>query len=437
MDSGTILWSQPFLGIWVDHERSIQPPRLEYEDGVAVLNHLGRALEVWHMGAGNLRRGEFGLLGILTFSCEICGFHLSAGTLCVVLSIGDIYTWDLWPHHLLRSFRQIQIPEDVAGSLYYDSQFLVFSTRQRGIQFYDTQSGESLGILKPGAEVSRYHVLLPDSALAVLQDRPTDVSSPPDEPRDDRLVPLTIMAGPLPGDNASVTATYVADEWETCTLDGKLFVGLSTLGSLYICPDWRQALQGQHQHSAMVQCDKGNSTFEFDKSQFRLSVKNHRIMFDVCQWMYIVALDSEDRVQRPSTRSTASASRFRPSYAYPTCAPSFVADPVIDFALFDDCVMSTCSVGTLPSRPAHPSPTAGDQQADGEANDPANISFEEESQEQVNCSCSEVYGYEPGHERRCASKMLRILSFAPQDVTPHPPSLEAASSSSCEKMAIA
>ncbi|KAK1081604.1 tRNA pseudouridine synthase 1 [Friedmanniomyces endolithicus] len=98
MDSGTILWSQPFLGIGVDHERYIQIPRLEYEDGVAVLNRLGRALEVWHTGVGNLRRGEFGLSSILTFEYKICRFHLSAGTLCVVLSIGDLCTWDLWPH---------------------------------------------------------------------------------------------------------------------------------------------------------------------------------------------------------------------------------------------------------------------------------------------------------------------------------------------------
>ncbi|KAK1063520.1 tRNA pseudouridine synthase 1 [Friedmanniomyces endolithicus] len=431
MDSGTILWSQPFLGIWVDQEPYIQTPRLEYEDGVAVLNRLGRALEVWHTGVGNLRRGEFGLSRILTFEFEICRFHLSAVTLGLVNSIGDTCTWDLWPH-LLRSIRPIQFPGGVISSLYGDSQVLVFSTGRRGIQFYDTQSGESLGILKPGAEVSRYHILLPDSALAVLQDRQTDFSSPPDEPRDDRLVPLTVMAGPLPGDNDSVTATFEGEEWETCTLDGKLFVGLSSAGSLYICPDWRQALQGQDQHSAMVQCDMGNSTFESDKSLFGLSVKNHRIMFDICQWMYIVALDSEDRVQRPSTPSTASPSRFRPSYAYPMCAPSFVADPVSDFALFDDCVMSTCS--TLPSRPAHPNPTVhvGDQ-ADGEANDPADGSLDEEAQEQVDCYWSDVYGYEPGYEHRSATKMLRILSFAPQDVTPHP-SLEGASSSSSAKV---
>ncbi|KAK1081605.1 tRNA pseudouridine synthase 1 [Friedmanniomyces endolithicus] len=300
---------------------------------------------------------------------------------------------------------------------------------RRGIQFYDTQSSESLGILKPGAEVSQYHILLPDSALAVLQDRPTDFSSPPDEPRDDRLVPLTVMDGPLPGDNDSATAIFEGEEWVTCTLDGNLFVGLSSAGSLYICPDWRQALQGQDQHSAMVKCDMGNSTFEPEKSLFGLSVKNHRIMFDVCQWMYVVALDSEDRVQRPSTPFTASALRFRPSYAYPMCAPSFVADPVSEFALFDDCVMSTCSVGTLPSRPARPNPTVGDQ-ADGEANDPADVGFEEEAQEQVDNYWSEVYGYEPGYEYRSATKMLRILSFAPQIVPPHLPLEEAPSSSS-------
>jgi len=311
---------------------------LEYEDGVAVFARDDNVLEVWQTDAGVLRRGEFRRWAVLTHEEEVWYARLFGGVLRCVLSTGESLVYDL-RRQAPRLTQRIQIAERDITYMCQDAQVVVFSMGPLGLYIDDQQSGELLGILKPGPEVSRYHILWPHHNRVPCQ-KYAMVSSPARR-RHHRLVPITVAAGPLPRDSPATASSLEQDIWGACALDGNLLVCLSTTGCVYICPDWRQALQGQHQHGAVIECQYGSYKFDF---QTLLSVKNHRILFVNDDWIYVVALDDDDRVQRPITQSEDPSSRIWPSYACLTNEWVGNGDPTSCIALFNDCIMSTCAI---------------------------------------------------------------------------------------------
>ncbi|TKA75597.1 hypothetical protein B0A55_06347 [Friedmanniomyces simplex] len=396
MDSGKLLWRLPST-LQRDQD-SVRPyAHLEYEDGMAVFDREGNALEVWQTGLDGLRRGEFKRLAVLPHERQTRGFQLSGGTLCVASTEGEGLVYDM-RQQPPRLTRRMVIAEDAVGHLYQDAGVVMYSMGERGYHFYDKHSGDSLGILKPGPAVSRYHIPHPDRAPEIAQHGSTARPFAPSMPRQAGLVPLTVKNGPLMRDRGSMEAPLAEDEWGAGALDGKLMVGFSRAGRVYICPDWRQALQheGHYEHSAVIECEYGNTDFDLGGW---LSVRNHRVMFEVRDFIYIVALDDEDNVQRLGT-----GSKIRPSYAYPSYSASQLAEPVSFMALFDDCVMSTH--GTLGWRIQDSNITAGDNDSDPDEENAA----------------------EEGPARIFPTKMIRTLSFAPQAEPPRAALWEASSS---------
>ncbi|KAK0924753.1 tRNA pseudouridine synthase 1 [Friedmanniomyces endolithicus] len=417
MESGTLLWSLP--STLVSNVDSEQPcGLLEYEDGVAVFARDDNVLEVWQTDAGVLRRGEFRRWAVLKHEEEIWDAHIFGGVLRCVLSTGESLVYDL-RRQAPKLTQRIQIAERDITYMCQDAKVVVYSMGRLGLYVHDQQSGELLGILKPSPEVSRYHILRPCHIRVRYQ----------------KLVPITVAAGPLPRYSHAVATTLEEDVWGACALDGNLMVCLSTTGFVYICPDWRQAVEGQHQHSAVIECQDGSYRFDF---QSLLSVKNHRIAFVNQDWIYVVALDDEDRVQRPFAQSKDPSSRIWPSYAY--LANEWVGngDPTSCIALFNDCIMSTCAVDTPRPTPVH-SNTAAGEEADDEIEDEVDDEVDDQTDDEVNDAADETTDNgsddEDEDDGTYETRILRILSFAPQAEETHRPLGEAPTLSSDEMTA--
>jgi len=159
MESATLLWSLP--STLVSNVDSEQPcGLLEYEDGVAVFARDDNVLEVWQTDAGVLRRGEFRRWAVLPHEEEIWDAHLFGGVLRCVLSTGESLVYDL-RRQAPKLTQRIQIAERDITYMCQDAKVVVYSMGRLGLYVHDQQSGELLGILKPGPEVSRYHILRP------------------------------------------------------------------------------------------------------------------------------------------------------------------------------------------------------------------------------------------------------------------------------------
>ncbi|TKA30523.1 hypothetical protein B0A54_15817 [Friedmanniomyces endolithicus] len=159
MKSGTLLWS--LTSTLVSNVDSEQPcGLLEYEDSVAVFARDDNVLEVWQTDAGVLRRGEFRRWAVLTHEEEIWDAHIFGGVLRCVLSTGESLVYDL-RRQAPKLTQRIQIAERDITYMYQDAKVVVYSMGRLGLYVHDQQSGELLGILKPGPEVSRYHILRP------------------------------------------------------------------------------------------------------------------------------------------------------------------------------------------------------------------------------------------------------------------------------------
>ncbi|KAK0255943.1 tRNA pseudouridine synthase 1 [Friedmanniomyces endolithicus] len=369
MKSGTLLWS--LTSTLVSNVDSEQPcGLLEYEDSVAVFARDDNVLEVWQTDAGVLRRGEFRRWAVLTHEEEIWDAHIFGGVLRCVLSTGESLVYDL-RRQAPKLTQRIQIAERDITYMYQDAKVVVYSMGRLGLYVHDQQSGELLGILKPGPEVSRYHIL-----------RPCDIRV-----RYQKLVPITVAAGPLPRYSHAVATTLEEDVWGACALDGNLMVCLSTTGFVYICPDWRQAVEGQHQHSAIIECQDGS---------------------------------------------------YRPSYAY--LANEWVGngDPTSCIAMFNDCIMSTCAVD-LPGPPRVHSNTAAGEEADDDIEDEVDDEADDQTDDEVNDAADETTDNgsddEDEDDGTYETRVLRILSFAPPAAKTHRPLREAPTLSSDEMTA--
>lgn len=88
MDTGDLLWSLGRHQVWPF-------VHLEYQNGTAVWDRFGNALEVWETGLPGCEKGEFKNIALLHHQTETRGFQLSYDTLCVVSTQGEGFVYDI------------------------------------------------------------------------------------------------------------------------------------------------------------------------------------------------------------------------------------------------------------------------------------------------------------------------------------------------------
>ncbi|PLN80203.1 hypothetical protein BDW42DRAFT_171410 [Aspergillus taichungensis] len=328
MDTGRVIWRLPSTLDTVDGEDGVRPyAHLEYQDGMVVFDREGDAVEVWQAGLEGAQHGEFRRIAVLNHDCQTRGFQLSFWTLCVVSSEGQGFVYDMTQRPpKLRTHLQIQ--DGGIGHLDQSADVVIYSMGPRGFHAHDKTTGEFLGALHPSECTDMYHIRPPPAESSTATSRPFL----PGSKRKDSLLPVTVAKGPLPTPTDPDHVWDGENEWGSGMINGNLFVGFSRAGRVFVCWDWRKALQsGVAAHSSIIECETDGSTFDLGGW---LSVRNHRLMFEIQDRIYIVALDDDDRIQ-------CSDSPARASYTLLTSSAPQLAVPVSFMGLYDDTIMST------------------------------------------------------------------------------------------------
>ncbi|KAJ6088707.1 hypothetical protein N7486_009968 [Penicillium sp. IBT 16267x] len=341
MDTGCILWRLPSS---LDRDEDAVRPyaHLEYQDGMAVFDREGDAVEVWQADVDGAPRGEFRRIAVLNHDCQTRGFQLSYDTLCVVSNKAQGFVYDM-KQRPPRLITHLTIEPDAVGHLDQCEDAVIYSIGARGYHIYDKTSGNYLGALHPSRCADRYHIRAPpassrsaSAALAgTVRHGPSHRIFPSGPPRKDCLTPLKLAKGPLsppPSDPEHVW--HGEDEWGAGMLDGDLFVGFSRAGRVFICSDWRKAIQdesGFAANTSIIECESDGSSFDLGGW---LSVHNHRVMFEIQDRVYVVALDDRNKIPTEDPPSRA-------SYALATSSAPQLAVPVSFMTLCDDAIMTT------------------------------------------------------------------------------------------------
>jgi hypothetical protein len=334
MDSGSLLWR-------LDNDAVRPFAHLEYEDGTAVFDREGDAVEVWKTDS-NSARGQFRRVAILNHDRQTRGFQLRDNTLCVVSSEGKGYVYDLSGEPKLLN--EINIEDAMIGHLDQTQRVVAYSLGQGGYHFYDKQSGAKLGVLDPKKVTNTYFIRHPrsqlDCRLGVGSVGRASDAYPPQFPGKDRTMPLQVQQGtrrrteifPVP---------LQEDEFGAGMIDGDLFAGVSRAGRLFICTNWRKALTSASDHEKVtynLECESDGSTFDLGGW---LAIRDHKVMFEVQDRAYIIGLNDDN------TLSTHEENPQRPSWMYATSSAAQLAVPVSFMGIYDDCVMSTYTVSSL------------------------------------------------------------------------------------------
>ncbi|CAG8928365.1 unnamed protein product [Penicillium salamii] len=340
MDTGEILWQLPSV-LDTDGDGVRPYAHLEYQDGMVVFDSVGDSIEVWQADQPGTKRGEFQRIGILYHGCQTRGFQLSYWTLCVVSNEGKGFVYDMTqrPPQLKT---ELQIECDGIGHLDQSEDIVIYSMGKKGYFAYDKESGACLGTLQPSQVTEKYHICPPPansiSAGAALAGAarlgPTHRFSPTGAPRKDCLVPIEVAKGPLSPPEDPEHVWHGQDDWGAGMLHGNLFVGFSRAGRVFICSNFRKALQdraGLEANSSIIECESDGSSFDLGGW---LSIRNHRVMFEIQDRIYVVALDDNDRIQNVDKPPRA-------SYSLLTSSAPQLAVPISYMALSDDAIMST------------------------------------------------------------------------------------------------
>lgn len=338
MDSGSLLWR-------LDTETVRPFAHLEYQDGTAVWDREGNSVEVWkaEVEGEGLARGVFKRVAVLEHDIQTRGFQLTGNTLCVVSSEGKGYIYDLSGTPTL--LREIDIEEGAVGHLDQGSDVVAYSIGEKGYHFFQKDNGASLGVLHPKHTTKTYHIPHPksqlDCRLGVGSIGRAGDAYPPKHPGNNRTVPLSIKKNGQPH-RAGVPAVPLSDdEWGAGMLNGNLFVGISKGGRVFVCSDWRKALESPSSHQEVtsnIECDSDGSTFDLGGW---LSIRAHKIMFETQDRAYIVGLNDDNTVSADDEKPQ------RPSIAYATSAAAQLAVPVSFMGIYDDCVMTTYTVSVV------------------------------------------------------------------------------------------
>ena len=337
MDSGKLLWRLPNC--------KVRPfAHLEYEDGVAVWDREGNALEVWKTDVEGLPRGIFQRTAILPHDCQARGFQLSYNTLCVVSTEGKGYVYDMKqdPPQLKTN---LEIENNAVGHLLQNADVVMICMGEKGYHVYDKTAAAFLGAVEPKKCKTAYHIWHPDEPNSVistgdaLSSLPSVEVFPPRHPTRDRLTPIEVKFGAFPWAQAASRIMLEDDEWGAQVLSDSLMVAFSRGGRVFICRDWKLALHDPgyiERHSYMIECGFTDNS-DFDLGGW-LSVRDNRILFQITERVYVVALADDGSVKTPDSVG------YRPSFSFPTSSATQLATPVSFMALFDDCIMSTYTV---------------------------------------------------------------------------------------------
>jgi hypothetical protein len=339
MDTGRLLWRLPST---LDRDEDAVRPfaHLEYQDGMAVFDREGDAVEVWQTGLEGATHGEFRRIAVLNHDCQTRGFQLSHWTLCVVSTEGQGFVYDM-TQRPPKLTTHLEIERDAVGHLDQSKDVVIYSMGSRGYHAYDKTSGAFLGALQPMHCTDKYHIRPPVDASryalsgAARHGLPHRLLPPGPPPKG--LMPIKLSKGilPLPTDRRHIR--YREDEWGAGMLQGDLFVGFSRAGRVFVCSDWRKALHDRFSlaaHSSLIECESDGSSFDLGGW---LSVRNHRLMFEIQDRIYVVALDDDNKIQdvdRPA----------RASYSLLTSSAPQLAVPVSFMALYDDAIITTYTV---------------------------------------------------------------------------------------------
>ena len=333
MDNGERLFYLP---------REIVRPfaHLEYQDGTAVFDREGNAVEVWRIDDASETRGLLEMITVLPHEKLTRGFQLSFDTLCVVSSDGLGFVYENMTRGQPQLKTMMTIEEGATGHLHQCADAVAWSQGPNGYQLYDKTSGKFLGTLHPPfCDRDNYfhieHIVergTSDGSLDTAIGATNGITCSPRHARKDRTSPIHIEDGPMPLTDGEFIP-MPEDEWGAGMFDGDLFVGVSRGGRVFVCSNWRKALQNVASFAAntyIVECDSDGSTFDLGGW---LSVRNRRIMFEIQDRIYVIGLDDQNRVicVVPS----------RPSFTIASCLSPQLAVPVSFMALYDDCIMTT------------------------------------------------------------------------------------------------
>lgn len=341
MDTDRVIWSLS--------PQTVRPyAHLEYQNGTAVWDREGNALEVWRTDQPGGQRGEFRRVAVLDHASQTRGFQLSYDNLCVVSTDGKGYVYEgMTQSGTPRLKTEIDIEDGAVGHVYQDAGVVVYSMGPHGYHLYD-KSGKRLGVLQPKLCTSSTfhipHISQPRgerlSGIESVVGGANDCYS--QTPTTSRTKPLHLQNGcfPNPGENG---ITLEDDEWGAVILRGSLMVGISRGGRVFVCSDWRSSLEGPDpliSHSSTVECDSDGSTFDFGGW---LSVEDGRVLFEIeGGQVYVLGLDDDNKVLVDNEK--------RPSFSFPTGFTSQLAVPVSFMGIFDDCILTTYTITSLGQR---------------------------------------------------------------------------------------
>ncbi|KAF2769138.1 hypothetical protein EJ03DRAFT_312926 [Teratosphaeria nubilosa] len=363
MDSGQLLWRlESTLHNDDTGQHRVRPyAHLEYQDGTACFDCEGDAIEVWKTELEEgMGRGEFRRVAVLEHNYQTRGLQLSYNTLCVVSTQGKGFVYD-FSEREPKSARVLDIEQNAIGHLDQNEEVVMYSMG-KGYHVHSKTTGELLTILDPSVCEDFYHVKhpLPRTATPAGPGRhgPTVRSFPPESPSTDRLTPITIDQDRFPRP-ADAQTSLEEDEWGAGMLNGDLMAGVSRGGRVLVCTGWKKALKkgGNPESMEIIECDADGTSFDLGGW---LSVKNGRVMFEVQERVYVVALGEDGKVQ-----TSAQSKRQRASWCYLTSSAPQLAVPVSFMALFDDCIMHTFT--TLGWRQRNRSPNANPEEEIGPA----------------------------------------------------------------------
>jgi hypothetical protein len=303
-------------------------------------------VEVWQTDQEGAKRGEFRRIAILNHDCQTRGFQLSHWNLCVVSNKGQGFVYDM-TQRPPKLTTHLKIEKDGVGHLDQSKDAVIYSMGKKGYFAYNKETGAFLGNLQPTHCTDRYHVRPPPptfpSAGAALAGAarlgPSHRFFPPGTPSKDGLVPIKIEKGPLPAPSDPEHVWHGEDEWGSGMIRGNLFVGFSRAGRVFICSNWRKAVHDQASlaaNSSILECESDGSSFDLGGW---LSLRNHRVMFEIQDRIYVVALDDNDKIQDVEHPTRA-------SYSLLTSSAPQLAVPISYMALADDAIMSTYTVSS-------------------------------------------------------------------------------------------
>jgi hypothetical protein len=336
MDSGSLLWC-------LDADAVRPFAHLEYEDGTAVFDREGDAVEVWKIDS-TAARGQFKQVSVLNHDRQTRGFQLRDNTLCVVSSEGKGYVYDL-SREQPTLLNEIDIEDGAVGHLDQGQLVVAYSLGGQGYHFYDKQSGAALGVLDPTKVTKTYFIRHPsnqlDCRLGVGSIGRASDAYPPQFPGKHRTMGLAVQESKRRAPTEIFSVPLHEDEWGAGMMDGDLFAGVSRAGRLFICSNWRKALTNASNHEQVtlnLECDGDASTFDLGGW---LAIRDHKIMFEVQDRAYIIGLEDDN------TLKTYNEYPQRPSFEYATSSAAQLAVPVSFMGIYDDCVMSTYTVSSL------------------------------------------------------------------------------------------